>query len=158
MTQPPRNPNESVFNPQMIRQTLLAAAVMTFVTFGLWFHLLNNLGWGEFEARNIILLLMVMLQNFHVFNSRSETRSAFRIPLSNNYTLVLGVLAMQAIHIGMMHIPFMQGLLKIEPVSFYDWLKLLPTAGIILLVMEIYKLTLTRSRQKKFSGISRRSG
>lgn len=42
MTQPPRNPNESIFNPQKIGQTLLAAAVMTFVTFGLWFHLLNK--------------------------------------------------------------------------------------------------------------------
>jgi magnesium-transporting ATPase (P-type) len=139
MHQPPRHPNERVFNAPMIRQTLLAAATMTCLTFGLWYHLLNNLGWPEAEARNIALLLMVMLQNFHVFNCRSETRSAFLVPLRNNYPLVFGVIALQGLHIASMHIPFMQELLHIAPVSFADWLKLLPTAGIILVVLEIYK-------------------
>lgn len=139
MQQSPRKPSEGVFNPLMIRQNLLAGGVMTLLTFGLWYHLLNNLGRSEFEARNLILLLMVLLQNFHVFNCRSETRSAFGIPLRNNYVLVLGVLALQALHIGVMHIPFMQELLKIAPVSLNDWAKLVPTAAIVLVVMELFK-------------------
>jgi len=139
MHQPPRHPSESVFNTSMIRQTLTAAATMTVLTFGLWYYLLNQLGWAEFQARNIVLLLMVLVQNFHVFNCRSETRSVFSIPLRNNYTLVLGVIALQVIHITAMHIPFMQNLLAIAPVSFFDWLKLAPAAGMILVIMELFK-------------------
>jgi len=149
MKHPPRKPSESVFDQLMVRQTLVASGTMTLVTFGLWYHLLNNLGWDEFQARNEILLLMVMLQNFHVFNSRSETRSAFRIPLRNNYTLVLGVLAMQGLHIAVLHIPLMQDLLKVAPVSFEDWAKLLPTAAIILLVMEVFKYVHAHWKEKR---------
>jgi P-type Ca2+ transporter type 2C len=34
-------------------------------------------GWNETEARNVLLLLMVLFENFHIGNCRSETKSAF---------------------------------------------------------------------------------
>jgi magnesium-transporting ATPase (P-type) len=52
-------------------------------------------GWGEFEARNMLLFLMVLFENVHVFNCRSETRSVFRIPLSNNWPLIAAVIGAQ---------------------------------------------------------------
>jgi hypothetical protein len=53
----------------------------------------------EASARNCVLLLMVLLQNVHVFNCRSESTSAFRVPLHRNWILIFGVLAAQGIHI-----------------------------------------------------------
>lgn len=145
MRQRPRNPAEGIFDPMMVRQTLLAGGAMTATTFGLWYHLLNNLGYGEFEARNIVLLLMVLIQNVHVFNCRSETASVFTIPLRNNYVLVVGIFVLQVLHVGAMQIPFMQDILRIAPVTLSDWLKLVPTAAIMVLVMEVFKWATRRA-------------
>jgi len=58
------------------------------------------------------------MQNFHVFNARSERVSAFKVPLKRNFILVIGVLAAQGIHILSMQIPFIQNILRIEPITF----------------------------------------
>ncbi|MCG9971680.1 cation-translocating P-type ATPase [Christiangramia crocea] len=140
MREPPREPDESIFNRLMVSQTLISATVISLLTFGLWYHLLNHLHWEEFVARNTVLLLMVLLQNFHALNCRSETRSLFKIPLHNNYILILGIIAAQGIHILAMYIPFMQEILSLQPVPRIDWVKLFFTASIIVLVMEIFKM------------------
>jgi len=140
MTEPPRDPGEGIFNKLMIKQVLIAASTIALITFALWYHLLYNLHWSEFEARNVILLLMVLLQNFHVFNCRSEYQSIFKMPLRYNRWLIFGVLGAQGIHMLSMQIPFMQNLLQIQPVALMDWLKLFGTAAMILVVMELFKL------------------
>lgn len=150
MCEPPRKPHESIFNRLMVSQTLISAAVIGLLAFGLWYHLLNHLHWEEVTARNTVLLLMVLLQNFHALNCRSETQSVFKIPLSNNYILVLGILAAQGIHLLAMHIPFMQDILSFQPVPWIDWVKLFLTASIIVVAMEIFKFM--KSRSTKLSG------
>lgn len=152
MRVPPRSPSERIFDQAMIRQTLIAACTMAFVSFALWYHLLNNEGKEAYEARNIILLLMVLLQNFHVFNSRSETSSVFSIPLWSNWWLIGGVLLAQLIHIISMQLPFMQNLLQISPVSYGDWGKLLATAALIVVVLETYKLILRKRAKSNAEG------
>ncbi len=76
---------------------------------------------SEVHARNSVLLLMVFMQNIHVFNCRSETDSTFRVPLFRNWILILGVVLAQGIHIAAMHIAFMQTVLSIEPITFWEW-------------------------------------
>ncbi len=139
MDQPPRPPTEGIFNQRMIEQTTMAAAVMGLVTFGVWHYLLAN-GWAETEARNLVLLLMVLFQNFHVFNTRSEYVSAFRVPISRNWFLVLGVFAALGIHILSMYVPLMQGVLNVQPVSWSEFLTMAALASSILIVSEVYKL------------------
>ncbi|KUG20327.1 MAG: HAD-IC family P-type ATPase [Methanomicrobiaceae archaeon] len=138
MQRPPRKPGEGIFNDLMIKQTLVSGIVIAFVAFGLWYWLLHN-GWAEAEARNLVILLMVLLENFHVFNCRSEYRSLFRIPISNNYFLIGGVIAAQGIHILSMYIPFLQETLGVAPVRLGEWILLALLASIILIVMEIFK-------------------
>lgn len=139
MKRKPRDPSEGIFNRQMLEQVAISGIVMGGITLGTWYYLINN-GWETGQARNLLLLLMVLLQNFHVFNCRSETTSAFRVPISRNYLLMGGVIAAQGIHIGSMYIPFMQDLLGISPVSFREWGIMMGIAFSIIVVMEIFKL------------------
>jgi magnesium-transporting ATPase (P-type) len=148
MHEPPRNPRESIFNRLMVMQTLISAAVISLLVFGLWYHLLIHLHWEESVARNTVLLLMVLLQNFHALNCRSETRSFFRIPISNNYILVLGIFIAQGVHILAMQLPFSQEILSIQQVPWIDWVKLFFTASIVVLVMEVFKLIWSRAFRK----------
>jgi magnesium-transporting ATPase (P-type) len=139
MKRPPRKPSEKIFNPVMINQTIVSGATMGFIVFGLWYFLNNYTQMNEIHARNLILLLMVFMQNFHAFNCRSERVSAFKVPIKRNIILVFGVIAAQGIHILSMQIPFMQNILRIEPITVNEWFYILVLAVPILLVMEVFK-------------------
>jgi len=138
MERPPRSPAEGIFNRLMIQQTLVSGLTMGLLTYVLWQYLLI-LGVSVHEARNLLLLQMVLLENVHVFNCRSERHSAFRVPFQRNPALIVGVLAAQGIHIGAMHFPPMQTVLNIAPVSPGMWGPLLMVAVVLLLVMEGFK-------------------
>jgi magnesium-transporting ATPase (P-type) len=140
MKHPPRNPKESIFDRLMIEQNMISGLTMGILAAGLWYYLLEYTTIEEASARNLVLLLMVFLQNFHVFNCRSERVSTFKVPLKNNIILVFGVLLAQGIHILSMQIPFMQQILGVEKISFDQWILVAILAIPIILVMEIYKM------------------
>ncbi len=144
MKRKPRDPKEGIFNRLMIEQTLVSGLTMAGISIGVWFSLIGR-GWDVDQARNILLLLIVLMQNFHVFNCRSERESTFKVPISRNYILILGVLAAQGIHIATLYIPFMQDLLRTNPVSIAQWFALFGLASIVLIVMEAYKLIKRKS-------------
>ncbi len=138
MKRHPREPGEGIFNRLMIQQTLVSGLFMGAVTLGAWFYLMSS-GWEVAEARNILLLLMVLLQNLHVFNCRSERESAFKIPINRNYILIFGIIAAQGLHMISLYMPFMRDLLETSPVKFSNWIILLLIACSIIAVMEIFK-------------------
>jgi magnesium-transporting ATPase (P-type) len=140
MKRKPRKTSEGIFNSLMIKQTVVSGLTMGCIVFGMWFWLNNYTNMSEFHARNVILLLMVFMQNFHAFNCRSERISAFKVPLKRNWILVFGVLAAQGIHILSMQLPFMQNILRLEPVTFNEWIQILILAVPMILVMEFFKL------------------
>lgn len=147
MKRPPRKPSEKIFNRLMISRTIIAGATMGLIVFGLWYYLNNFTQLNELHARNLILLLMVLMQNFHVFNARSERTSAFRIPIRRNTVLVFGVILAQGIHILSMYIPFMQNILHLKPVTLNEYLFVLTLAIPMIIVLEIVKFI--RKRRKK---------
>jgi len=143
MRRPPRAPREGIFDRLMVQQVIISGAVIGLVSFGAWIWLLGA-GYSEFAARNLLLLLMVLFENVHVFNCRSEERSAFKVPLRNNRVLIIGVLIAQGIHIISMYIPVMQSVLRVQPVSFLEWLFTLGSALTVIAAMEAFKFTRRR--------------
>lgn len=138
MARPPRSPEEGVFNRLMIEQTVVSGLSMGLLAFVNWYWLMSS-GWDEDAARNSTLLLMVLLENVQAFNCRSERISVFRVPLSRNWLLVWGVALAQGVHILSMHVPLMQKVLGVSPVSFSHWLRLALLALPLIVVMELYK-------------------
>jgi magnesium-transporting ATPase (P-type) len=134
----PRSPREPVFNRLMIERVITSAVVIGTVAFFLFQWLLNQ-GYNVDEARNGTLLLMVLFENIHVFNCRSETRSVFQQNLFSNRILLIGTAAAQLIHIGAMYTPWISDVLHIQPVSPQHWLQLLGLAFTVLVVMELQK-------------------
>jgi Ca2+-transporting ATPase len=135
---PPRPPRESIFNRLMIERVVLSALVIGGVAFLLFQWLLER-GFSLDEARNGTLMLMVLFENIHVFNSRSESLSIFRHNPMRNPLLLFGTLAAQLIHIGAMYTPWISDVLDIQPISPQHWLELLGLALIVLVVMELHK-------------------
>lgn len=138
MQRPPRPPEEPIFNRLMVERSVLSAVVIGGLAFGLYEFLLAK-GVDLFEARNSVMLLMVLFENVHVFNSRSERRSVFQHHPWRNPFLFFGTLAAQLIHIGAMYTPVLSDMLHLQPVSLEHWLVLLSLALGLLVVMETHK-------------------
>lgn len=140
----PRPPDESIFNRIMIERVIISALVIGIVAFYLYRTLL---GWGYSveEARNSTLLLMVLFENVHVFNCRSETLSMFKHNPMRNRILLFGTLIAQLVHIGAMYTPWINDVLGIQPVSIEHWFQLLGLALTVTIFMRIHKLFLLRT-------------
>jgi magnesium-transporting ATPase (P-type) len=119
----------------MIERVVISALLIGGLAFVLFQWLLNQ-GYSLEQARNCTLLLMVLFENVQVFNSRSETRSAFRHNPLRNPLLLFGTLIAQAVHIGAMYVPWLSGVLGIQPVSAGSWVQLLAVALSLLFLME----------------------
>ncbi len=144
MHRQPRSPNESIFDRRMLEQMGLAAFTMTALTFGLWYYLVEIKQEDMLIARSEVMMLFVLLQNFHLLNCRSERMSFFRIPLRTNPFLVIAILLAQGVHIAASYTPALAEILNITPVPAEDWLMLLVLASSILGVMELYKWISTK--------------
>jgi Ca2+-transporting ATPase len=140
---PPRPPREAIFNRIMIERVVISALVIGTVAF-IVFQWLIEKGYTLDEARNGTLLLMVLFENIHVFNSRSELRSAFRHNPLRNPILLVGTAMAQLVHIGAMYTPWISEVLKIQPVTPQHWLELLGLALTVLVVMELHKAVCRR--------------
>ncbi len=132
----------------MIERTLVAALFMGIVGFGL-FRWCLAAGWTEDAARNALLMLMVLYENFHLMNCRSETRSAFRMSPLRNPVLMAGVAAAFGIHVAMTYLPTGNQLLSTQPIAVEFWLVLLALSVPILLVMELHKLSWALRRKAR---------
>jgi len=147
LNRPPRPPGDRVFNRIMVERVVISALVIGIVAFFVFQWLLNR-GYNVDEARNGTLLLMVLFENIHVFNCRSETRSAIRQNPFTNPVLLIGTVAAQLIHIGAMYVPWVSDVLHIQPVSPQHWLELLGLAVTVLVVMELHKAVRRTLRDK----------
>lgn len=143
LRRPPRPPREGVFNRQMVEQSILSGLFVGGAGFA-FFQWSLLAGWSPFEASNMLLLILVLFENAHVFNCRSETRSAFVMPFRNNRFLILGVVAVQGLHITAMYVPGLNNVLDIAPVPVEQWLWAAFSALSVIVVMELYKLAIRR--------------
>ena len=142
----PRSPKEPIFNKLMIRRIMVGGLYIGVVSFVLFYILLQG-GESVESARNIVLLLMVLFENVHVFNSRTEYNYLYKISYKNSIALISLVIFTQLLHIACMHIPFMQNVLSAQPVSFDIWLELAIIAIGLVVVMEADKwLTFRKSK------------
>ena len=141
----PRSPKEPIFNKLMLRRIVVGGLYIGIVSFVLFYFLLQG-GESVESARNIILLLMVLFENVHVFNSRTEYNFLYKISYRNSIALISLVIFTQFLHIACMHIPFMQNVLSAQPVSFNTWSALALIAFGLILIMETDKWLMVKKR------------
>jgi len=137
----PRNPKESIFNKELLQEILVSGLVIGGVVFIVWYLLLTKLNMEVSMARGYIMALMVFIQNIHVFNCRSEHKSAFSIPLSSNKLIAVAFFSSVILQVIVMEVPFFSQFLQTVSIPFIHLIYLFIIALIVLLVMEIYKKT-----------------
>jgi magnesium-transporting ATPase (P-type) len=143
MQRPPRPVHEGLFDGRMVTQSLLTGGTMGLLAFGYWAWL-THAGTPEDEARNLLLLLFVLMENVQVATCRSEHESAFAVPWTRNKVLAVGLPGALLVHVVAMHVPWLQELLGTAPLAFGQWLWPLGLALVVLLVAELHKLVRRR--------------
>ncbi len=138
LNRPPRRVGEPILDRLMVERLLLNALLIGGFTFAAFSWLLHQ-GMPVEDARNIILLLMVAFENIQAFDARSETQSVFRQSLLSNPLLLVGVVLAQGVQIAAMHVPLLQEILHIQPVSASIWGQTLLAALALLAANELYK-------------------
>ncbi|MCK6461967.1 MAG: cation-translocating P-type ATPase C-terminal domain-containing protein, partial [Planctomycetes bacterium] len=135
----PRAPDERIFDRLMVERVALAALVIGGVGCAAWSFLLES-GMAVAEARNMVLLLMVLFENVQIGNCRSETQSLFRLSPLKSPLLLAATLGALAVHLLAMYLPGLRALLGTAPVGAREWLMLLGLALTASVAMEIHKL------------------
>ncbi|MEL7491496.1 MAG: HAD-IC family P-type ATPase [Pseudomonadota bacterium] len=149
MRRAPRKPKEPIFNRQMVEQCLIVGLYIGALAFAIFYWLYQVQGFTDEASRNLVLLFLVSFNNFHTLNCRSETRSAFSIPLSANPFLIASIFAAQSLHIVVMHIPLTQHVLDVSPVTLQQWASAIGLAATVFVLGEAYKLVISRPRARR---------
>jgi magnesium-transporting ATPase (P-type) len=132
-----------VFDRLMIERMAVAAVTMAVVGVAAFWWMIRS-GWSADSARNGLLLLMVLFVNIHIGNCRSETRSAMSVSPWRSPFLLSGAVAAFLLHVAAMYLPFLQSILRTEPVSLTTWLVMLGLGTTIFATMEVHKWTWRR--------------
>lgn len=140
MKEKPRDPKSSLFDKELITEILISGITIGLIVFGLWYYLIKINGMETSLARGYVMALMIIIQNIHAFNCRSEKKSTFTIPVGSNPIFIVGVIGSVLLGLAVMEIPFLSVFLKTHSIPFVHLEMLFLLGAIIFIVMELYKL------------------
>jgi magnesium-transporting ATPase (P-type) len=147
LEEPPRNPKEGVINWPVLSRMIWIGGFMAAVTLAMFWWFLQR-GVPLELARSVAMTQMVMLQFFHVFNSRSFHRSIFSVPLRANPYVVGAVLLALFAHLAILHLGFLQAVFDTVPLSLTTWGLVVAVSLSIVAVAEIDKILVRRRRRR----------
>jgi len=148
MQEKPRNPKESLFNKDLVREVVIFGLVISLMVFGVWKYLIDK-GTSIIVARSIVLMLMVLIQNLHVLNCRSEKESIFKTSLFTNPLLIFTIIISISLQLIVTEIPFLANILGITGLSVGVIGKIFIFALIIIIAGEIYKVIYRKINRRK---------
>ncbi len=144
----PRDPKQSIFDKRLVREIAVSGVIITAVVFAFYWFLINRLNMEITSARGYVMCLMVFIQNIHVFNCRSESRSAFTVPLKSNWFIAAGIFCTLLLQILVMKVPIFSTFLQAVSIPAWAIYWIFIIASSILVLMELYKNIISRFDKK----------
>lgn len=149
MLEKPRSTKESLFSKTIVSESFVMGGFIGLVVFGSWMILTQTLKLDITVARSLVMTLMVLLQNVHAFNCRSEKQSLFKINFKSNWFFLVSVLGSVGLQILFMEVPALSQLLELTTVPYDILLILVAVSLTAFAVGEIYKLIVRNLNKKK---------
>lgn len=139
MKEKPISPQTSLFDKDLTEEILISGISIGLIVFGLWFYLIKIINMNVSIARGYIVALMIIIQNIHAINCRSERNSALTIPVESNTTFIFSIIFSVIIGIAILEIDFLNSFLKTSYIPYNQLLLLFCLGMIIFVIMELYK-------------------
>ena len=137
--------NKVIFNKLMVSEILISAFLMAIIEFIFYLYLykIKNL---EIETiRAYLLTLMVLMENIHIFNCRSERISMVKISGHNNPFLIFTILITCLIQLAIVTTPSLANILHLGVISIESVGFLLLLVLPLMIIMEIFKIFLRKN-------------
>lgn len=145
MKQPPRDANAGIFCGGLVFTILLRGILIGFTTLTV-FTIVFRMSLSIDAARTAAFFALVLTQLIHVFECKSETKSIFKIPYTNNKMLLLAVLISAIVAIASVYLGLFNQLLRTCPLTEGQ---MLVTIGCSLIVPVLNALALKLKRKKE---------
>lgn len=139
MKEPPRDAKESLFDKTLLQEILIAGLSIGLIVFAVWIILIKVVQMDVATARGYVMALMIIIQNIHAFNCRSEKKSALDIPIASNKIFLIGVLGSAILGVAVLEVDVLAMFLKTSHIPFPHLVVLLGISLLIFLIMECYK-------------------
>ncbi len=138
INKPPRSPQEGLMSKLLIQRTFLVGLIISFGVIGNYILALRA-GDSLEQARTVAVTTMVFFQFFQAWNSRSETKSIFRMSLMSNPFLFYGMLTSIFAHLAVIYVPALQWIFRTVPLAMMEWGEILLASITIIAAVEIDK-------------------
>jgi len=129
-------PKKYLVDSLMIQRMVVMAIPMMIGTLFLFNHYLTA---DIAKAWTISLTTLAVFQWFNAWNCRSENRSIFNREWFSNKYLIGTTLIVIALQIAAVYTPIMQTILHTVPLTFAEWIIIIPIATSIIIAEEIRK-------------------
>ena len=139
MKEKPRKTDESLFEKELVKQILISGLFIGLLVFSIWYILVVQIHMETAHARAYVLALMVFMQNIHVINCKSETKSIFKMNFKENKFIIWIIFGSILLQILIMEVPFLSRFLQTYSVPYLHLALLVLVSLPILSVMEVYK-------------------
>ncbi len=127
MLRKPRNPDAPILSGALIFRIILVGLIILVGAFGLF----------EYElARTVAVNVVIFVELFYLFNSRSLTKSPFQLGILSNPWAIGGAVLMALIQLAYTYLPLMNSIFGSAPMSFMLWLDVLAVSLAAYFVIE----------------------
>lgn len=145
MKHKPRNPAEPLLKTRQWYAVWVYAAIISVCTLGAVFfsHIVLHTG-EHFDPKlcnNILFFTLIVCQLFHVFNMASVKTSFFKSEVFRNKYVWYALLLSGLIVMSVFFIPLVREALNVQSLKLEDWLVVIVSALISLLVIQFLKRT-----------------
>ena len=131
---------DKLFDKTLIEEVLISGLFIGLLIFITYVLLLKVFKFDVVTSRGYIMTLMVFIQNIHVLNCRSETISAFKIPLKDNILIAFSIISSILLQFIIMEIDKISIFFKTSSIPFWHIVFLFLASIPIIFVMEMYKM------------------
>ncbi|KAJ2803216.1 High affinity Ca2+/Mn2+ P-type ATPase-like protein [Coemansia guatemalensis] len=138
MKLPPRQKNANIITRRLITRVLIAAALIVAGTMAIYVSEMQD---GEVTARDTSMTFttFVCFDMFNALTCRSARRSVFDFGLFSNTAFNFAVAGSLVGQLGVIYLPFLQGVFQTEALGLFDILKILVLSSSVLWIDEASK-------------------
>ncbi len=147
MRQPPRPPSEPLVNSEMMIG-IAAVAIVDALAILLVFFLGMGRYPGHIEAaQTMAFVTLTVSELLRAFTARSETHSLFTLGIASNRSMLWATGGSLLLALAVIYTPFLQPFFYTIPLTFYDWLFMLPFFFASPVAMELIKIYIRLRRR-----------
>ncbi|WP_298005584.1 cation-translocating P-type ATPase [Anaerolinea sp.] len=148
MHQPPRPPREPIINGFMIRGIVFQTVAITAATL-LAFWIGSTDPRHVHYAGTMAFVTLSVSELLRAYTARSEYYPLLKVGVFSNRWMNLAVLFSLALILGVVYVPFLNGIFETAPLGWAQWVNILPLILIPSVVAEATKVFFTPFRRRK---------